>query len=165
MNLPIQGGTSEAMTSGFFNDIRVAKQQGWAITSFITVHDSNTGSIPCHKLWGIKKYYDKNFTDYCRKYTNIMLLFDLMVGSGYESACEFKQVSDDVVELSGTAHALQMIIDRMNEDSELVYETNVPREEIVPSYVTNPMSRFIKESGCSMVKDESKYTVQFKKLN
>ncbi len=165
VNLPIQGGTSEAMTSGFFNDIRVAKQQGWAITSFITVHDSNTGSIPCHKLWGIKKYYDKNFTDYCRKYTNIMLLFDLMVGSGYESACEFKQVSDDVVELSGTAHALQMIIDRMNEDSELVYETNIPREEIVPSYVTNPMSRFIKESGCSMVKDESKYTVQFKKLN
>ena len=165
VNLPIQGGTSEAMTSGFWNDIRVSKREGWPITSFITVHDSNTGSIPCHKLWGIKKYYDKNFTEHCKNYTGIMLLFDLMVGSGYESACEFKQISDDVIELSGNAHSIQMIIDRMNEDPELRFTTNIPREEIVPNYVEDAMVRFIKEGGCSMVKDESKYKVQFTKLN
>ena len=37
-NYPIQGGTSLAMSSGFFNDLRVAKQEGWDLTSFITVH-------------------------------------------------------------------------------------------------------------------------------
>jgi len=31
-------GTSLAMSSGFFNDLRVAKQEGWDLTSFITVH-------------------------------------------------------------------------------------------------------------------------------
>ena len=38
VNLPIQGGTSTAMSSGFFNDLRVAKEEGWNLTSFITVH-------------------------------------------------------------------------------------------------------------------------------
>ena len=31
-------GTSLAMSSGFFNDLRLAKQEGWDLTSFITVH-------------------------------------------------------------------------------------------------------------------------------
>ena len=38
VNLPIQGGTSTAMSSGFFNDLRVAKENSWDLTSFITVH-------------------------------------------------------------------------------------------------------------------------------
>ena len=37
-NYPIQGGTSLAMSSGFYNDLRVAKREGWDLTSFITVH-------------------------------------------------------------------------------------------------------------------------------
>ena len=79
VNLPIQGGTSTAMSSGFFNDTRVAKQEGWALTSLLTVHDSNTGSFPAEKLWDIRKFFDKNFTDFCYDMTGIKLLFDILM--------------------------------------------------------------------------------------
>ena len=38
VNLPIQGGTSTVMASGFFNDLREAVESDWNLTSFITVH-------------------------------------------------------------------------------------------------------------------------------
>ena len=49
VNLPIQGGTSLAMSSGFNNDLRVAVNQGWNLTSFITVHEIlwHIGEILC----------------------------------------------------------------------------------------------------------------------
>ena len=74
-------------------------------------------------------------------------------------------MSDDIVEFKGNAHSILQIMDRMNECPGLVYETSIPREEIIPNYMTNPMLKFIDERGCSMVKDKSKYKVQFKKLS
>ena len=43
VNLVIQGGTSTAMSSGFYNDIREAIHQNWALTSLLTVHKLNCG--------------------------------------------------------------------------------------------------------------------------
>ena len=162
--MPIQGGTSTAMASGFFNDLRVAKENGWNLTSFITVHDSNTCNFPAHKLWDIRKFYDTNFTDYCYDLTGIKLLFDLEIGSTYQDSCSMKQLSDDIIEFSGNARSLQMIIERMNEDPLCNYEINLKIEDIIPKYIINPIDRFIREKGCSMVMDISKYSVQFKRL-
>lgn len=152
------------MASGFFNDLRVAKENGWNLTSFITVHDSNTCNFPAHKLWDIRKFYDTNFTDYCYDMTGIKLLFDLEIGSTYQDSCSMKQLSDDIIEFSGNARSLQMIIERMNEDPLCNYEINLKIEDIIPEYITNPIDRFIREKGCSMVMDISKYSVQFKRL-
>jgi hypothetical protein len=74
-----------------------------------------------------------------------------------------KQITDDIVEFKGNARSILMIMDRMDECSGLRYETNIPREQIIPNYMENPMLRFIDEKGTSMIKDTSKYTVQFKK--
>lgn len=164
VNLPIQGGTSSAMASGFYNDLRVARREGWNLTSFITVHDSNTCDFPAHKVWEIREFYDKNFTDFCYDMTGIKLLFDLEIGSTYQDSCSMKSISDDIVEFSGNARSLLMIIDRMREDPLCKFETDVPIESIVPDYVVDPFDRFIREKGCSMVMDVSKYKVQFKKL-
>jgi DNA polymerase I-like protein with 3'-5' exonuclease and polymerase domains len=40
VNLPIQGGTSSIMACGFFNNIRVSKEQGWKtpLQPIIVVH-------------------------------------------------------------------------------------------------------------------------------
>lgn len=152
------------MSSGFFNDLREALTEGWNLTSFITVHDSNTCNLPADKIWEIRKFYDTNFTDFCYKSTGIKLLFDLEVGSNYNDSCSMKQVSDDIVEFTGNAKSLLQIMDRMNECPNLRYETSIPREQIIPNYIEDPIQRFIMEAGCSMIKDTSKYTVQFKKL-
>jgi DNA polymerase I-like protein with 3'-5' exonuclease and polymerase domains len=165
VNLPIQGGTSTAMSSGFFNDLRVAKQNSWDLTSFITVHDSNTCNFRADKVWEIRKFYDHNFTDFCYDMTGIKLLFDLEVGSNYNDSASMKQIADDIVEFSGTAHSILQIMDRMDECEGLIYETDIPRSEIIPKYIENPIQRFIDEKGCSMIKDKSKYKVQFKKLS
>lgn len=164
VNLPIQGGTSSAMSSGFFNDLRVARQEGWNLTSFITVHDSNTCNLPADKVWEIRKFYDHNFTDFCYDKTGIKLLFDLEVGSTYNDSCSMKSISDDIVEFKGNARSILMIMDRMDECAGLRYETSIPRSEVIPNFITNPMERFIIEKGCSFVMDNSKYVVQFKKL-
>jgi len=58
-----------------------------------------------------------------------------------------------------------MIMDRMDECPGLKYEINMKKEDIIPAFVTDPISRFIQERGCSYVMDKSKYKVQFKKLN
>ena len=165
VNLPIQGGTSTAMSSGFFKDLRVATQEGWALTSFVTVHDSNTCDFSADKLWGIRSFYDKNFTDFCYEKTGIKLLFDILIGVTYEDACEAKQISDDIVELKGNARSHLMIIEEMNNCPGLKYEINVPLESIVPNYIEDPVQRFVKEKGCSMVMDKSSYTIQYRKLS
>lgn len=158
-------GTSTAMSSGFFNDLRVAKESGWNLTSFITVHDSNTCNLPADKIWEIRKFYDENFTGFCYKMTGINLLFDLEVGANYNDTCSMKTISDDVVEFTGTAESLLQIIDKLNECPGLKYETSIPISDIIPDYVQNSTKRFILDSGCCMRKDLSSYTVQFKKVS
>lgn len=166
VNLPIQGGTSCAMASGFFNDIRVAKKEGWTLTSFITVHDSNTCDFEADKLWDMRAFYDKNFTDYCYEMTGIKLLFDILIGVTYQDACEAKQIDKDTVELVGNARSHLMILDELDKCSVrgLKYEISVPRESIIPAYVEDPMDRFMREKGCSMIMDTSKYKIQYKRL-
>ena len=76
-----------------------------------------------------------------------------------------KQITDDIVEFKGNARSILMIMDRMDECPGLKYETNISRDQIIPNYMTNPMLRFIDEKGASMVKDTSKYVIQFRKLS
>ena len=165
VNLVIQGGTSTIMSSGFFNDLRCAREEDWTLTSFITVHDSNTCNFSADKLWYVKSFYDKNFTQFCHNKSKLTLLFDLMVGVNYQDVCEFKQISDNLIELKGTARSILQIMDAMDECPGLLWEADHTREEIVPKYVEHPIQRFILEKGASMVLDQSKYKVQFIKLN
>ena len=157
-------GTSSAMQAGFFNDLRVANQEGWNLTSYITVHDSNTSCFLAHKVWDIRKHYDENFTGFCKKSTGITLLFDLEVGSNYNDSCSMKQIDEDTVEFKGTSRSINFIIDRMDEDPLCKYEINVPKESIIPKFVQHPIDRFIREKGCSFVMDTTKYTVQFRRI-
>lgn len=165
VNLPIQGGTSTLMSSGFYNDLRTARKQGWSLTSFITVHDSNTCDFSADKLWGLWDFYAEHFTKFVYDRSGMTLLFDLLIGVTYQDAAELKVISPDIIELKGNARTLQMIVESMNECPGLKYEINMPLESIVPNYIQDPMDRFIREKGCSMVMDTSSYSVQFKKLN
>ena len=165
VNLVIQGGTSTAMSSGFYNDIREAKREGWALTSLLTVHDSNTSSFCGERLWSIRKFLDSNFTDFCYEMTGIKLLFDILVGVTYQDACEAKQISDDVVQLVGNARSHQMILNQLDHCEGLKYEIDMPRDQIVPKFVEDPMQRFIIEKGTSMIMDKSSYTINYRKLS
>ena len=168
VNLPIQGGTSSIMASGFFEDIRVSLKEGWKrpLQPIIVVHDSNTNYVPVSKFFSIDAFYKKNFTKYCEGITpHITLLFDLMIGTAYENCVPLKQINNNTVEVSGSAYQLIGLYDKLMNNDEIQVECNVKREDLVPQFVTNPIERFILEKGTSIIKDLSNYTIQFHKVS
>ena len=169
VNLPIQGGTSEIMTSGFMNNIRESIKEGWEqpLQPIITVHDSNTNLIPVEKVFDILKFYQVHYTDYCAKIgPKIKLLFDLLVGYGYESACQLKQLDDDTIEFTGSASNIILLYDKIMNCPKLVVECDKTRDEIINSknMINDPYYRTILENGCSIIKDISEITVRFHRL-
>lgn len=168
VNLPIQGGTSSIMARGFMNNIRVSKKQLWKnpLQPIIVVHDSNTNYVPISKVFEIRKFYDENYTKYCASFgPKIMLLFDLLLGVSYEKACPMKMIDENTIEYKGSAYSLLGIYDKIMNCPDLKVTCNMRREELIPKFVTDPIDRFIREKGTCIVKDLSKYTIQFYKIN
>lgn len=131
--------------------------------------DSNTNYVPVSKFFEMRKFYDKNYTQYCMNNmgpdVRICLLFDLLGGTAYELCVPFKQIDDNTVEITGSSIQLTSLYDKLMNNDEIRVECNVKREDLVPQFVTNPIERFILEKGTSMIKDLSKYTIQFHKVN
>lgn len=157
------------MSSGFFNNVRVSIEKGWEnpLIPIITVHDSNTNYLNIKHIMNIRSYYDEFYTRYCKGITpHISLLFDLNCGISYERATELKQIDEDTIEFSGSAYQLLSLYDKLMNHKDLIQvECSVKREDLIPQFVTNPIERFILEKGTSMIKDLSKYTIQFHKVN
>lgn len=168
VNLPIQGGTSSIMASGFMNNIRVSADQ-WglnrALKPIIVVHDSNTNYVPVERIFEIRKFYDKYYTDYCASFgPKIKLLFDLLCGDSYERAMEMKSIDDNTIQFTGSAYSIQKIYNKLMNCKSIKVECDTPYENIVPQWVTDPIDRFIQEKGTCIIKDNSRYTVSFTKV-
>lgn len=169
VNLPIQGGTSSIMACGFFNNIRQSIKEGWKqpLQPIIVVHDSNTNIIPVSKIFEIRKFYDKNYTEYCAGIgPKIVLLFDLLAGYSYETAKELKTIDQNTIQFSGDAYSLLKIYDKIMACPDLRVECSMTRDEIIGSMqlIQHPIDRFIRENGCNMTKDISNIKVEFKKI-
>lgn len=166
-NLPIQGGTSSIMACGFYNNIRKSLEEGWKqpLQPIIVVHDSNTNYIPVEKVFEIRRFYDKNYTDFCATIgPKIRLLFDLLVGYSYEEANELKTIDENTIEFKGSAKSILKLYDKIM-NCPLDVECDTSREDIVGAQklVSSPYRRFIIEGGCNMSKDLSKIKVRFHK--
>ena len=168
VNMPIQGGTSVIMASGFFNTIRRSYEENWdlPLQPIIVVHDSNTNYVPVEKLFEISKFYDKYFTEYCASYgPKIVLLFDLLAGTGYESAMPMKVIDDNTIEFTGSAYQLTSLYERLMDCPDIQVQADKSKEELVPMWIEDPVQRFLIEKGTCVWKDVSSYTVQFKKIS
>ena len=167
VNLPIQGGTSSIMASGFMNNVRESLRECWKnpLQPIIVVHDSNTNFLPISMVFDIRKFYDTYYTEYCESFgPKIKLLFDLLSGVSYEKACPMKQIDQDTIEFRGNAYSLIDIYDRIMNCKDFIVECNINREELIPKFIEDPIDRFIKENGTCIVKDISKYTIQFHRI-
>ena len=169
VNLPIQGGTSSIMACGFFNNIRQSLEEEWRqpLQPIIVVHDSNTNYIPVEKIFEIRKFYDKNYTEYCAGIgPKIVLLFDLLAGYSYETAKELKTINQNTIQFNGDAFSILKIYDKIMGCPDLRVECSMTRDEIIGSMqlIQHPIDRFIRENGCNMTKDISNIKVEFKKL-
>ena len=132
----------------------------------IVVHDSNTNYVPVEKLFEISKFYDKYFTEYCASYgPKIVLLFDLLAGTGYESAMPMKVIDDNTIEFTGSAYQLTSLYERLMDCPDIQVQVDKSKEELVPMWIEDPVQRFLMEKGTCVWKDVSSYTVQFKKLS
>jgi hypothetical protein len=165
------------LARGFWNNIRMAKKEGFVLEPIIVVHDSNTNYFPVDKLWDIKGFYDKNFTEFCRDACGVPFLFDLLIGSNYEDAVGFNQLDDITISMSGNGKSILQILDKLDNESNIKYkilsvkdknskiDLNPIKESIVMNTIDNPIERFIRENGTNIFMDLSKYEVVLEKLS
>ena len=166
INYKIQSFSAIALANGFNHVVERAREVGIPMTNIIVVHDSSENLFGVDHVFDIKKYYEKEFMAYCFDLYGIEFKFDLMVsGSGYEGFVELKDVEPGVIEISGSAMNINSFLGKIDNESSLKIETSIPREEIIPNYMTDAIDRFVSEHGCCWIKDTSFYTVQLKKLN
>ena len=116
-------------------------------------------------LWGLYQYYQEQFTQYVYDLSNMLLLFDLNVGCDSANMTGLTIIDENTIQLTGTATSILKMIDSMNQCEGLRYEMDTNIEDIIPELETSFMSRFIKEHGCCMFRDESNYSVKFRKLS
>lgn len=164
INYQIQSASAVALARGFWNNIRQAKKEGFILSPIIVVHDSNTNYFPIEKLFEMRSFYEKNFTEFCEKQMHIPFLFDLLIGSTYNDAVELKQTSPDKMIITGNAHSILKILWKIDNESSLKYTMNIEKDKIIPNYITNPMQRFIIEKGTSILMDHSEYSVELTKV-
>lgn len=127
--------------------------------------DSNTNYVPVKEIFSIKPFYVQNFTEFCRGIGNrIKMTFDLLCGESYERALQLDTVDENTIEFTGTAYNILGLYDKIMNCPDMRVECSMKREEIIPNYITDPIDRFIREKGTSVIKDVSKYTVQFKRI-
>lgn len=127
--------------------------------------DSNTNYVPTSKIFDIKKFYDINYTGYCKSFgPKIVLLFDLLSGVSYERAVTLKQIDEDTIEYTGNSYSLIGLYDRIMGCKDLNVICNMKREDLIPDLITDPIDRFIREKGTCIIKDLSKYTIQFHRI-
>lgn len=166
INYKIQSFSAIALANGFNHVVERSREVGIPMTNIIVVHDSSENLFGVDYVFDIKKYYEREFMDYCKGLYGIEFKFDLMVsGSGYEGFVELKDIEPGVIEISGSGKDIQSFLKKLDTESSLKYETDVLKEDIIPNYMTDAMERFISEHGCCMIKDTSYYSVKLTKLN
>lgn len=166
INWLIQSGSALTLAAGFYNNVIEGRHDDIMLIPIIVVHDSNTNYFPIDSLFDLRSEYDRNFTGYCADPARVdsPFLFDLLIGPAYQSAAEVKHIGNDTIKMKASAHVLNGILNKIDTESRLVVETDIPRESIIPDYVTSRMERFIREGGCSILMDRSEYEVTIKKL-
>lgn len=114
----------------------------------------------------MRNFYDTYYTGYCKAINppGITLLFDLLAGDSYERAMEMKQIDKNTIEFSGNAYSMLKMYDKIMGCKDLKVECDTKRENLIPQWITHPIDRFLREKGTNIIKDVSKYKVQFKKL-
>ena len=166
INWLIQSASALTLAAGFYNNIIQGRLGGTWLVPIIVVHDSNTNYFPIDRLFDLRSQYDTNFTGYCSdpRRVDSPFLFDLLIGPAYQSAAEVKHLAPDLIEMKASAHVINGVLRKIDTESSLIVETDIPRDQIVSHYVTDRTERFLKEGGCSMVMDTSEYKVQFRKI-
>ena len=134
------------------------------LVPIIVVHDSNTNYFPIDRLFELRSAYDKYFTGWCSEFIKSPFLFDLFLGSAYQKSAEVKQIDDNTIEMEASAYIINGILEKIDNESHLIVETSIPRDQIVPNFIENRFDRFIREEGCSLIMDTSKYKVQIRKI-
>ena len=156
------------MSSGFFNALRESMKDPSfkeKICTYIVVHDSSCSSIPVEKLFELRPFLDKNYTEYCLGLANhICLLFDLLQGDDYDKAIPVFQKASNVLEYKGSATALLPIYDKIMGCKSYSVRSSLSRDQLVPQMVKSPMARFIDQKGTCISLDKSEYTIQFEKI-
>lgn len=165
INWVVQSSSALTLAAGFYNNVRECRKElDMNLVPIIVVHDSNTNYFPIDRLFELRGAYDKYFTGWCSSRIKSPYLFDLFEGSAYQDAAEVKQIDDNTIEIESSAHIINTMLDKIDKESHLIIETSIPREQIIPNYIENRFDRFIREEGCSMIMDTSKYKVQIKKI-
>ena len=165
INYRIQSFSALSLASGFEHVIQEAMEENKLVRNIIVVHDSTENLFDINLIFEIKPFYDRSFMDYAKDKYGIWFAYDLEIGLSYGEMLGLKQISDDTIELTGSGSNIQQLLWKLDNESNLKYTMNVPRESIVPKMETNSVKRFIEEQQCCMEHDYSFYTIQLTKVH
>ena len=165
INFVIQSFSSLSLTSGFSNVVQEAVKEGIYLKNIGCIHDSCQNLLNINELWNIVGFYRKNFYDYVYNEVGIRFDYDLEIGIDYANMMEVKLLDNNVLNITGTATALRILLNKIKYESDLKIECDVNEETLIPKIETSSLKRFIKKHQTCMDLDESEYTINLKKLN
>lgn len=164
INYRIQSFSALSLASGFANTIQEAVKQGLIMKNIIVVHDSCENLFDINHLFEVRKFYDTYFFNYAKSKYGISFNYDLEIGLNYSDMLGVKVLEEGLLEISGTGRNIQSLLWKIQNESDLNVEINVPVESIEENLEQSAIRRFIKEKQCCMIHDDSYYTIQMKKL-
>ena len=165
INFVIQGFSSLSLTGGFSNVIQEANKEGLLLKGIGCIHDSCQNLLSINELWNIVGFYRKNFYDYVYEKVGIRFDYDLEIGVDYANMMEVKLLDNNVLNITGTATALKILLDKIKYESDLEVECDIDEKDLIPKIEKSSLKRFIKKHQTCMDLDESEYTINLKKLN
>lgn len=165
INFVIQGFSSLSLTSGFSNVVQEAVKEGIYLKNIGCIHDSCQNLLSINELWNIVGFYRKNFYDYVYNEVGIRFDYDLEIGIDYANMMEVKLLENNILNITGTATALRVLLNKIKNESELKVECDIEESSLIPKIEKSSLKRFIKKHQTCMELDESEYTLNLKKLN
>lgn len=165
INFVIQSFSSLSLTLGFSNVVQEAVKNKMYLKNIGLIHDSCQNLLDINELWNVVGFYRKNFYDYVYNKVGIRFDYDLEIGIDYANMMEVKLIKENILEITGTATALKILLEKIKYESNLKITCNISEEELLPKVETSSLKRFIKKHQTCMELDESEYTIILEKLN
>lgn len=171
INTVIQSGSAVMLVYGFYNLMKQAWKKGWKFRSVGYVHDSSQSYFDINHLWEMSAFYYEHVTKFLWDRFRINFAFDIMCGTNYWDVGKLKQISDDVIQLSGSGITINNVMKRLKKNN-IAFEIANPddlkldEEGYLIEDIHDTLDDFIDIGAAEATfrRDHSNYTAQLRKL-
>lgn len=165
INYIVQGGTSLALTAGFYGVIRECRNRNLNVRAALAVHDALINYHRAHLIFDLNKIYREVFTDRIYEKIGVRYEFSVKYGVNYNDLAEVTNVDDDTIKIKGTNKSIIGILGALDQD-EVKYEVLEKGSDIVVNPIKLTMNGFLSKNmeTVSYGEDESYNKVVIRRI-